>query len=40
MRKFRKGDDEQAYYDEAFKVCDEAMTELEKAYENRSGGPR
>ncbi len=37
MRKFKKGDDEQEYFDEAFKICDEAMTELENDYATKSG---
>ncbi len=37
MRKFKKGDDEQEYFDEAFKVCDEAMTAVENDYASKFG---
>ncbi len=37
MRKFKKGEDEQEYFDEAFKVCDEAMTAIENDYASKFG---
>ncbi|MBL8834111.1 MAG: peptidoglycan-binding protein [Rhodospirillales bacterium] len=40
IRKFKDGDDKDEYYNEAYKICDEAMTEMEKEYEQKFGGPR